>query len=362
MTENLMNSSRIIELMAKKLGKNASLEELQELERLLAENPSYSLLEEIVGSLKGSPEHFERNIPEEELADSGWGRLAGRLKEVVNMEDRRPGRMPRIGRWVAAAAVVVVVAGTALWYFRGDRNGSRMRYADKVVDVGNGHRSKIILSDGTAVWLNAGSRLYYPEVFTGGKREVTLDGEGFFDVAKHVDMPFLVHAGKITIKVLGTRFNVKAYRDEPAVSTTLISGKVQVMMDGEPDKKIVLSPNEKLTVMNPVPDTGVLQDRVGNALHYQVQGVPKAGDDSLPETAWIENRLAFSNEPFEEVVRMLERRYDVQIEIGDEQLREAHLSGVFEKETIRQVLDILKMTTKFKYSIEGKKVRLMPDL
>jgi len=347
--------------MAKKLGKNASVEELQELERLLTENPSYSLLEEIVGSLKGSPEHFERNIPEEELAGSGWRRLAGRLKEVVTMEERG-GRMPRIGRWVAAAAVIFAVAGTAVWYFGGDRNPFRVQYADKMVDVGNGHRSKIILSDGTAVWLNAGSRLYYPDVFTGKKREVTLDGEGFFDVAKHLDMPFLVHAGKITIKVLGTRFDVKAYRGEPAVSTTLISGKVQVMMDGEPDKKIVLSPNEKLTVMNPVSDTGVLQDQVGNALHYQVQGVPKAGDDSLPETAWVENRLAFSNETFDEVARMLDRRYDVQIEIGDAQLREAHLSGVFEKETVQQVLDILRMTTKFKYSIEGKKVRLMPDL
>ena len=348
--------------MAKKLGKNASVEELQELDRLLAENPSYGLLEAIVGSLKGSPEHFERNIPEEELAGSGWKRLAGRLKEVVNLEDRRTDRMPWIRRWVAVAAVFLVVAGTAVWYFRGNRDASPMSYANKMLNVDNGHRSKIILSDGTAVWLNAGSRLYYPDVFTGSRREVTLDGEGFFDVAKQEGMPFLVHAGKITIKVLGTRFNVKAYRDEPAVSTTLISGKVQVMMDGEPDKKIVLSPNEKLTVMNPVPETEAAPDRVGNALHYLVQGVPKAGDDSLPETAWVENRLAFSNETFEEVARMLERRFDVQIDITDGRLREAHLSGVFEKETIQQVLDILKMTTKFQYSIEGKKVRLMPDL
>jgi ferric-dicitrate binding protein FerR (iron transport regulator) len=82
----------------------------------------------------------------------------------------------------------------------------------------------------------------------------------------------------------------------------------------------------------------------------------------LPETAWVENRLVISNETFEEVARMLERRYDVQIEIGDMRLNQEHVSGVFEKETIQQVLDILKMTTKFTYSIEGKKVRLKPDL
>src|SRR6202000_451889 len=105
MTENSMNSSKVIELMAKKLGKSASIEELEELGRLVSENPSYSLLEEIVGSLKGNPEHFERNIPENELVDRGWGRLAGRLKEVVRMEERRP----RIWRRVAAAVVIVVV-------------------------------------------------------------------------------------------------------------------------------------------------------------------------------------------------------------------------------------------------------------
>jgi ferric-dicitrate binding protein FerR (iron transport regulator) len=367
-----MESSRIIELMAKKLGRNASVEELKELERLLAKFPSYGLLEEIVGSLKGSPEHFERNIPESELADSGWGRLAGRLKDVVAMEERRGTRIPRIWRiWrmVAAAVIILAIGGGVLWFFQGDRNPFAVRYVDRQLKVGNGKRSKLVLSDGSTVWLNAGSKLSYPDVFTGDKRVVTLEGEAFFDIARHVDMPFYVHAGRVTVKVLGTRFDVKAYQGDAGVSTTLISGKVQVMLDDEPDKKIILTPNEKLTVMNAAAglgDTDVAKDGEagggGNELHYLVQGVPKAGDDSLPETAWVENRLVISNETFEEVARMLERRYDVQIEISDMRLNQEHVSGVFEKETIQQVLDILKMTTKFTYSIEGKKVRLKPDL
>lgn len=237
------------------------------------------------------------------------------------------------------------------------------------VKVGYGGRSKLVLSDGSTVWLNAGSKLSYPDVFTGDKRVVSLEGEAFFDIARHVDMPFYVHAGKVTVKVLGTKFDVKAYQGDAGVSTTLISGKVQVMLDDEPDKKIILTPNEKLTVMNAAAglgDTDVAKAGEagggGNELHYLVQGVPKAGDDSLPETAWVENRLVISNETFEEVARVLERRYDVQIEISDARLSQEHVSGVFEKETIQQVLDILKMTTKFTYSIEGKKVRLKPDL
>jgi transmembrane sensor len=376
MTENSMDSSRIIELMAKKLGQHASVEELKELERLVASNPTYAWLEEIVGSLKGSPEHFERNIPGEELAESGWKQLAGRLKAdggngAGEGEAVFEAAVPRIGvwwrwrwGWVAAAVIVLLVGGGGAWLFRGDGNPFRVKYADKTLQVGYGGRSKLVLSDGTTVWLNAGSRLIYPDLFTGDRREVTLEGEAFFDVAKHVSMPFYVHAGKIRVKVLGTQFDIKAYREDAELSTTLISGKIQVMLDGDPDKKIILKPHEKLTVVNSLLETvDVAKGAVsGKALHYLVQGLPEAENDSLPETAWVENRLVVSDVTFEELARMLERRYDVRIDFEDERLKAEHLSGVFEKETIQQVLDILKMTTKFKYSIVGKKVRLMPDL
>lgn len=365
MTENSMERSKIIDLMAKKLGKNASAEELKELERLLAEYPDYGWLETVVASLKGSPEHFERNIPVEELANSGWRQLEGRLKmgEREDSDGSAASKTPRfrqLWRWAAAAAVIVLFAGSVTWYFQGDRNPFKPRYADKVSNVGYGSREKLILSDGTTVWLNAGSKLHYPDVFPGDKREVTLEGEGFFEVAKHVDMPFFVHAGKITVKVLGTSFDVKAYKEDAAITTTLISGKVQVSMDGEPDEKIILSPNEKVTIMNVVPEVKRAQVRAVNVLRYQVQRVSSVVD-SLPERAWVENRLVINDETFEEVARVLERRYNVDIEITDERLREEHVSGIFEKETIQQVLDILEMTTKFKYSIGGKKVRLMPD-
>jgi transmembrane sensor len=374
MTENSMDSSRIIDLMAKKLGQHASVEEQKELERLIAANPTYAWLEEIVGSLKGSPEHFERNIPVEELADNGWRQLAGRLKadggtSVDEGENVFEEARPRIGVWrtwtrVAAVVLVLLVGGGAAWFFRGDNNPFRVKFADKTLQVGYGGRSKLVLSDGTTVWLNAGSRLIYPDLFTGDRREVTLEGEAFFDVAKHVSMPFLVHAGKITVKVLGTQFDIKAYREDAELSTTLISGKIQVMLDGDPDKKITLKPHEKLTVVNsPVATMDVGKGAVsGKALHYLVQGLPEAENDSLPETAWVDNKLVVSDITFEELARMLERRYDVRIDFEDDRLKAEHLSGVFEKETIQQVLDILKMTTKFKYSIVGKKVRLMPDL
>jgi ferric-dicitrate binding protein FerR (iron transport regulator) len=374
MTENSTDSSRIIELMAKRLGQHASVEELKELERLMAANPTYAWLGEIVGSLKGSPEHFERNIPGEELVDSGWRQLAGRLKadggagagegEIGSDAGVLRIGMRSIWKWVAAAVVVVLVGGGSIWYFLGDRNPFRVKYTDKVLEVGYGGRSKLVLGDGTTVWLNAGSRLIYPDVFAGDRREVTLEGEAFFDVPKHVSMPFLVHAGKITVKVLGTRFDIKAYKEDAELSTTLISGKIQVTLDGDPEKKVILKPHEMLTVVNsPLEAADAGRGVVtGKALRYVVQGLPEDESDSLPEAAWVENRLVVNDITFEELARTLERRYDVRIDFEDERLKSEHLSGVFEKETIQQVLDILQQTTKFKYSIVGKKVRLMPDL
>jgi transmembrane sensor len=394
MTENSMESSRIIELMAKKMGKSASAEELAELQRLLVENPAYSYMAEIVESLQGNNEHIEKNIPGLELAETGWRHLAGLLKAgqgseaaeeapgirkglqtsiVGSTKDREiKGPLVVVWQWlrptrrVAAAIIIIVISGALGILYYGMKAGhSAVSYAYKSVDVTYGRRSELLLSDGTKIWLNAGSRLKYPETFSGSAREVILEGEAYFDVAQKADDPFLVHAGKITVKVLGTKFDVKAYKEDAELSTTLISGKVQVMLNDDPEKKIVLSPREKLTVVNRKAisaEHGSQAPQINsiahNALSYQVQLLPVVDHDSLSETAWLDNKLVVNNQTFGEVAQLLERKYDVQIAFGDEGLRQAHLSGVFENETIEQVFDILRMTTRFTYTIKGKQIRL----
>jgi ferric-dicitrate binding protein FerR (iron transport regulator) len=404
MTENSMENSRMIELMVKKMGKSASGEELAELERLLVENPAYSYMAEIVESLRGNNEHIEKNVPGSELAETGWRQLSGLLKaeqgEHVEGErsaetgDGRPtsqgpetreqpeasivGPTPEqeiktpagvwqkmTPMWRVAAAIVVMAGALLVWYYGRKSWSSDPAYVYKSIDVTYGRRAELELSDGTRVLLNAGSRLKYPEAFSGSAREVILEGEGYFDVAQEADHPFLVHAGKITVKVLGTQFDVKAYKEDAELSTTLISGKVQVMLNDDPEKKIVLSSHEKLTVVNGktrlaehTKPAAQINGIARNALSYQVQLLPVAGRDSLSETAWLENKLVFNNQPFGDVARLLERKYDVQIDFSNEGLRQEHLSGVFEKETIEQVFDILRMTTRFTYTIKGKQIRL----
>ena len=364
----LMEKTRIIELMAKKTGRMATEQELIELAALLSKYPDYALLQEIILSLKGSRNHFERNIPKEELVNQGWQHLTDRLNaEPANETEPSPRQKPRFSglfstyyrQWAAAAAMLICTTASLL-YYHFYYNKSQREPISKTTMVRNGSTSLITLSDGTRVRLNAGSKLIYPVHFSNTSREVTLEGEAFFEVTQSASAPFLVHAGKIKVRVLGTRFNIKAYKEDADIETTLISGKVQVMMNDDEEKKITLSPHEKLTVINEpeIKAVRVSTPDVSNELRYQVQELPPAVDNSFVETAWLNNKLVLNNEDFENVARQLERKYNVTVHFDNNALKQEHISGVFEKEDIAQVLEILKMTTTFNYRINGNEIHL----
>ncbi|HVW61230.1 MAG TPA: FecR domain-containing protein [Puia sp.] len=358
-----MENSRIIELMAKKMDKSASPEELEALIRLLTNHPEHAYFHEVVHALKGNQDHLELITPKEELEDHGWRDLAGKLNEG------RAGtglvrRMGGVVRRVAAAVFLgIVVAGVALYNRKAPVQPAGVNTALQVGYAGLGATRQLVLSDGTRVWLNAGSKLTYPATFPNDRREVKLEGEAYFEVAKGSRAPFSVHAGKITVGVLGTSFNVKAYSGDKDIETTLITGKVQVTLDNEPEKPILLSPHEKLTIVNemesvpeerPAGKGGAALKMAYNALRYKVQALPRSDSNNVIETAWLNNKLVVNDESFETVAHMLERKYDVSIHFEDERLMQEHISGVFEKESIEEVLHILKMTTGFNYKMEGK--------
>ena len=368
MRENSTENARVIELMAKKMGRTASPEELEELAHLISINPGYSWLAEVVASLKGNAEHVEKSKPAAELADSGWAHLAERMNAEPEARVRWLARKGDRVKWIsrralpAAAAIFLGLIGIGIMgYYRWGKGpaGAAMNRMNRTAEVGYGGKSMLVLADGTKVWLNAGSRLVYPASFSGKTREVQLEGEALFDVAQQVNQPFFVHTGKITVRVLGTRFDVKAYRGDAQVSATLISGKIQVIMNEDPEKKILLSPHEKLTVMNVVGNEAGPGDTVNdvkeNELRYQVQFLAQA------ETDWVNNKMVFNNESFDEVARQMERRYAVHIEFGDAMLKREHVSGIFEKENLSQALEILKMTTRFNYKIDSNVVKLVAD-
>lgn len=221
------------------------------------------------------------------------------------------------------------------------------------------NRKDIVLKDGTKVCLRIGSILKYNEDYGKESREIILEGEGFFDVAKNEKIPLLIHAGNIDVKVLGTSFNIEAYPNDQYVSTTLITGKVNIINKVYPENVIQLKPNQKLIVRNNIKNERSLADTLKNLFSqpYVIKTLEVEPSSALiPELSWMNRKLVFNKEPFEEIAIKMEHWYNVKFYFEDKALQEQLYTGVFEKETLKQALNALKISYPFNYKIEDKKV------
>lgn len=196
-----------------------------------------------------------------------------------------------------------------------------------------GGEYQLVLSDGTVVSLNAQSELKYPVAFNGKTREVQLTGEAYFEVAPDAEHPFIVKTGAMDIRVLGTTFNVRAYR-EGASQTTLVEGKVKVQAGRE---EHVLAPGQQLSRN----ERGEVAVREVDVEHY---------------TAWRNRRFVFEDDPLEEVLYQLERWYNVTFFIQNESARELRFTGDLPKyENLDKVLKKLELVTYIRF-VQGKDV------
>ncbi|HEY9543568.1 FecR family protein [Prevotella sp.] len=195
----------------------------------------------------------------------------------------------------AALFVLPLAMGASVWLLASSyyaRSSEMMQ-----CNVGNGTTDSLLLSDGTRVKLNAGSTIFYPKSFNSyaSKREVYLEGEAHFEVSKDADHPFIVHTGNLSIKVLGTHFNVKAYPNDETITTTLEEGRVQVAGMNHSE---VLEPNEQL-----------LYNRFSGKMR-------KLLVDSDKYKAWINGDLNFEQAPLRNVLRELGRKYNVEFNVS----------------------------------------------
>ncbi|SHG79195.1 FecR family protein [Flavobacterium johnsoniae] len=206
-----------------------------------------------------------------------------------------------------------------------------------------GKRFKLKLSDGTIVSLNAGSSLRYPEQFgINGNRNVYLIGEAFFEVAKDKEHPFIVNANQVDIKVLGTKFNVSAYPENPTVNSTLVEGSIQMSETADPSNAVLLEPNQMATWQN-------------NAKKITLKNV----DVSL-YSAWTKGELAFKDTPFSTIAKIIQRTYDVEIINQNSDLARQNFTGTINisESSVENILDLLKRDTPFNYSIEHKTITI----
>ncbi|MCQ0110068.1 FecR family protein [Zhouia amylolytica] len=213
--------------------------------------------------------------------------------------------------------------------------GKAHKLVYNTLNVPNGKRMQIVLSDGTVVHLNSGTSIRFPEMFIDGKkREVFISGEAFFDVAKDPNNMFVVHGNEIDVEVYGTQFNISNYPEEEVQHVVLVEGSVSMHQQKVPDGKVLLSPGMK------------------GSLHKESELIETKEVVTDIYTSWMQGELVFRNASFRAILNSLERKYAVSFVLNNQTLAKERFNASFGNKPIEDVLQGLKNTYDISYTIE----------
>jgi len=346
-----MADKRLWELLAKQYDGQLSEEELRELQMLLQQQdtvPYTELLSELKG-LALRPSHEDKKAKE------------GSLSAIMQSIREEP--VPRIRKrqpmvWAAVLLAAAVVTFVLIEINKRSPGGDPF---DRIVTK-TGSKTLINLPDSSTVVLNSACQFAYNKDFGRKSREMQLTGEAWFDIHGNPDMPLIVHAGNVIIRVLGTTFNVRAYAEDSFVEATLVKGVIEVSLKTDPERKILLRPNEKIVIRNqpaetaPSPDSSKSKSREEVIRVTQVEPDPR--DSTYIETAWLKEKLVFRKETFASLARRMERWYQVRIDFADTSRQSLLFTGSFEKETVGEALEALRRSAPFSYDINGKTITI----
>ena len=260
------------------------------------------------------------------------------LFKVRMLNEKSKKRTLRLN-WLKYAATIFIVIGLSgsIGYFLSQSNfGNFTGYTEIIVP--KGERSKVVLPDGSTVQLNGGSYLKFEPSFRNAKRKVILEGEAFFHVTHDISHPFVVEAGNLQVEVLGTTFNVTSYPEDHFITTYLESGKVKIDIEGQ--KEILLKQAEAVEYNT---TTGEIQ---------------KLTLDDHRLTDWTKGILTVKGERIDELSKKLERRFNITIRFGDNEIRNHLYTGSVKDENLTTVLEALKFASSLNYKKEGKIVTL----
>ena len=252
-------------------------------------------------------------------------------------------RILKIYQKVAAFLLIPIIGfGIIYWVIQYDKPDGQ--YTETIAP--RGQKSQIVLADGTKVWLNSDTKIKYPGSFSKDQRDVYLDGEAFFEVSKNAHQPFVVHTSQVNVKVLGTKFNVKAYADETEIETSLFEGKINLEMNSssiettvekevEPGQSFVYSKTDHQLVANHFP-----QDEING---------------------WKNNQLIFKDDTFSNLVRKIERWYDVKVVYNEKQFDDRRLTvELYEGERLDRLMSIISLALSVDYKYEKGEIILTP--
>lgn len=294
--------------------------------------------------MTNNKEHIEEelwfsSVSEEELAKYDKKAAYAAFQKRVKAQPKHTMKIPV---WMRYAAVAVLLVAVGFFSFKGGQSNVESAFGDIVIEAPQGSRTQMVLPDGTKVWLNAGSRMTYSQGFGYTLRLVRLIGEGYFEVVHNEQLPFSVESNDVRVKVLGTKFNFRDYPSDAEATVALTEGSVAMNSMKYPTEERLLKPGQRAMV-----------DKQTGRIHVEDY-------ETLKATQWTNGRLTFDGEPLQEIVRTLERSYNVNITISDNRLLPLRFYGDFlrQEQTLGEVLDALSATGKIKYEQKGKNVKL----
>lgn len=218
---------------------------------------------------------------------------------------------------------------------KNSRKNKELEYNTIVIPRGGEYN--ITLEDGSIIYLNSESELRYPINFTKNERKVYLKGEAYFEIKEDKKCPFIVETSKMSVKVLGTKFAIRAYEDENISSTTLVSGSVALHNNLTPKKNIILKPNEQATIL----DSDILVKKV-NVKYY---------------TAWRSGKFYFKGDNLVTIVNQLKRWYDLEFFFAETELQNHIFSGLIKKDySANKIFEMIEKTSNVRFEINDKAV------
>ncbi|MEP6929617.1 MAG: FecR domain-containing protein [Flavobacterium sp.] len=299
----------------------------QEIQSFLEGNPSLKG-KEIWNNWYDNP---ERIFGDEVVIASDISKLKKEIKaikkseKVIFLNNRN---------WMMAASILLL-AGLAGFFSISSETITTKQYAAKL-----GEHTKIRLSDGTQIWLNAGSLLKYPSKFKGDTREVYLTGEAFFDVAKDKKHPFIIHTDKMDTKVLGTSFNVQAYPGQATQEVSVLTGRVNVKSTVT-DENVYVTPGQKVVFKSK------------NSSLHAFSNIPM---NSI--SLWRKNIIVFEDTPLPEVVATINRNYNIAISVENKNLNNLRISAYFKELPADQIIGLVCNIINANYKIESGVYRI----
>ena len=296
--------------------------------QLLKENVSGSSKEELDQEIKVLWDEFKttpmnQNIKETVLSD---------IHRQMTVTPKRS-----IFDWTRIAAVILLpllISFASYYYFHNKYTSVPQEF---IVMAENGQKTKVLLPDGTEVWLNSESQLTYSSDFNRNNRKVKLEGEAFFDVNKSTAQRFVIEASSVNVVVYGTAFNVTAYPDEETVDVSLVRGKVGI--EDRTDNRLLaeISPNQLISISK-------------KDMRWSIRDC-----DAQIESLWTQNKLKFEDAPATEVFRKLERWYGMNVHIQNLN-KEVRYGFTLKSESLREILNEINKITPIDYKINGEEV------